>query len=84
MPDFNSVIHNVQDAMPLLEGGIQAMLQKYEQRLEVTKIAGVIDAHAFPGEVAFQINGYVPYEDRKHYIEYQTVITSSGKTVIAR
>ena len=84
MPDFNSVIHHAEETMITLETGIKKMLEKYEKRLSVSQVVGVIDSKALPGEVTFQISGFVPYEDQKHFIEYQTVITGSGKTVIAR
>lgn len=84
LPDFNGVTHNIREVIPYLEHQITSILQKFETRIHVNHVSGQIDTQAYPGQIVFNVNAYVEYAQEKHYIEYQTIMTGTGKILVRR
>jgi type VI secretion system lysozyme-like protein len=82
LPDFNGVTHNIYQELSTLEKEIVAVIHKYEKRMQVKGIKTTIDSKKNPGQILFSLDGYVLYNDQKHYIEYQTVMTDTGRVMV--
>ncbi|AIT08797.1 hypothetical protein LO80_01600 [Candidatus Francisella endociliophora] len=84
LPDFNGVTHNVYQELSILEKEIIKVVNKYEKRMQVKGIKTIVDSKKNPGQILFALEGYVYYQNKKHYIEYQTVMTDTGRVMVRR
>lgn len=82
LPDFNGVSHNIYQELANLEKEIIKVINKYETRMQVKGIKTTIDSKKDPGQIRFALEGYVFYQNKKHYIEYQTVMTDTGRVMV--
>lgn len=84
LPDFNGVTHNVYQELSILEKEIIKVVNKYEKRMQVKGINTIVDSKKNPGQILFALEGYVYYQNKKYYIEYQTVMTDTGRIMVRR
>ncbi|AJI53609.1 MULTISPECIES: type VI secretion system baseplate subunit TssE [Francisella] len=82
IPDFNGITHNIYQELSALEKEIIRIVNKYEKRMQVKSIKTTIDSKKNPGQILFILEGYVLYQNKKHYIEYQTVMTDTGRVMV--
>lgn len=84
LPDFNGITHDLHQTLPFLEKEIKKVINKYEKRVHINRVKSIIDIKKNPGEIQFALEAYILYQQQKHYIEYQTIMTGTGKILVRR
>jgi type VI secretion system protein len=84
IPDFNSLSHDIKETLPNFENQLKKIINKYEPRINVTNLKSEIDSTDHPGQIIFHVSAYIIYKDDRHYVEYETIMTDSGKILVRR
>ncbi|MDR3496357.1 MAG: type VI secretion system baseplate subunit TssE [Ancalomicrobiaceae bacterium] len=81
MPDFNDLVGNFPNAIPIIARSVRAQIEAFEPRLKNVEVVHVPDPDR-PIDLRFQITGWATIAGSTERISFDTVVGDDGHTFV--
>jgi type VI secretion system protein len=81
MPDFNDLVGNFPNALPIIARSVREQIEMFEPRLKDVEVVHLPDPQR-PIDLRFQITGWVAIGGSTERISFDTVVGDDGHTLI--